>query len=124
MRTDVRPLRPRTPRGDTIVEALVALLLLTVGALALIGHTTTLTRDERRAATRRRAAAMLDVRAADWAAGPCVEAEGGRTVDGLAEAWASRRDADSLLVLVDSIHAPGDRGGARAGLIAVRGCDP
>lgn len=124
MPPDVRPPRPRLPRGDTIVEALVALLLLTVGALALVGHTTTLTRDERRAASRRRAAAMLDARATDWATGECVEAAGGRTIDGLVETWTTQRGADSLMVLVDSIHVPGDPGGVRAGLVAVRGCEP
>ena len=124
MRSRPRPTLPRIPRGDTIVEALVALLLLAVGALALIGHTATLTRDERRAAARHRAAALLDARAADWAGTPCADGTGTRVVDGLAESWTAWRDTDSLAVLVDSVRAADDVGGVRAGLVAVRGCAP
>ncbi|MGZ8468560.1 MAG: hypothetical protein ACXWZ7_03950 [Gemmatirosa sp.] len=111
-------------RGDTIVEALVALLLLSIGALALVGLTTTLARDERRAASRRRAVSMLEARQQEWSAAPCAEGEGGTVTDGLAERWSSRRAADSLLVLVDSVRAEHDPGGASASLVAVRGCDP
>lgn len=116
--------RSRGRRGDTIVEALVALLLLAVGALALVGHSAALTRDERRAADRRRAGAMLEARAAEWAAAPCADGEGARTTDGLRERWSTSRGADSLEVLVDSIVAVADPGGARAALVAARGCDP
>ena len=124
MRSRRRKAPSRVPPGDTIVEALVALLLLTVGALALIGHTATLSRDERRAAARHRAAALLDARATEWAGAPCADGAGARTVDGLAESWAAWRDADSLAVLVDSLRAADDPGGVRAGFVAVRGCAP
>lgn len=122
-RTGRRP-SGRTRRGDTIVEALVALLLLSVGALALVGLTTTLARDERRAASRRRAAAMLEARHQAWSAAPCAEDAGDAVADGLSERWSSRRAADSMLVLVDSVRAEHDPGGASASLVAVRGCEP
>ncbi|GLC27895.1 hypothetical protein [Roseisolibacter agri] len=124
MRSRTATTPSRLPRGDTIVEALVALLLLATGALALIGHTATLTRDERRAAARHHAAALLEARAAEWAGAPCADGAGARTVDGLAESWTASRDADSLAILVDSLRAADDRGGVRAGLVAVRGCAP
>ena len=115
---------PRTPRGDTIVEALVALLLLTVGALALVGHTATLTREERRAAARHRAVALLDARVVEWASAACADDASARAIDGLRETWTAWRDADSLAVLADTLRAPDDPGGVRAGLVAVRGCAP
>ena len=124
MATALRARTPRAPRGDTIVEALVALLLLTVGALALVGHTATLARDERRAAARHRGAAMLQARAIAWQSAPCADAAGARTVDGLAEAWSTSRSADSLEVLLDSVRAPDDPAGVHAGLISARGCAP
>jgi len=114
----------RAPRGDTIVEALVALLLLTVGALALVGHTATLARDERRAAARHRAAAMLQARAVAWHSAPCADATGASVADGLAEAWSTSRGGDSLEVLVDSVRAPDDPAGVRIALVAARGCAP
>lgn len=124
MRAPTGTTRPRIRRGDTIVEALVALVLLATGALALIGHTATLARDERRAAARHRAAALLEARAAEWTSLPCADGTGARVVDGLAETWTAWRDADSLAVLVDSLRAADDRGGVRAGLVTVRGCAP
>ncbi len=123
MRSRRRPTPSRLPRGDTIVEALVALLLLAIGALALVGHTATLTRDERRAAARHHAAALLEQRVVEWEGAPCADDAGARTVDGLVESWAARRDADSLAILVDSLRAADDPGGVRVGLVAVRGCD-
>jgi Tfp pilus assembly protein PilV len=114
----------RIRRGDTIVEALVALLLLSVGALALVGLTTTLARDERRAAARRRGAAMLEARLLAWCVAPCADGVGATTADGLTERWSSRRDADSMLVLVDSVQAEHDPSGASASLVAARGCEP
>jgi type II secretory pathway component PulJ len=112
-------------RGDTIVEALVATVLLTVAALALLGLTAVLLRDERRGATRVRGAALLEARTAEWHAAPCGGAGGTRVVDGLHERWTVAYDADSLEVLRDSVLAPDDPGqgslavAARAGVRAV-----
>jgi Tfp pilus assembly protein PilV len=117
--------RSAAPRGDTIVEALVATMLLTVGVLALVGLSVVLARDERRLATRRRAAALLAQRAAEWAAAPCGDADGARAVGGLQERWHVSRAPDSLEVLVDSVAMPADPTAADgAFLVAVRGCAP
>jgi hypothetical protein len=122
-RTSAPRARPDRP-GDTIVEALVALLLLSVGALALVGLTTTLARDERRAALRRHAASAAEARLLTWSASPCVEGAGGATAGGLVERWATRRGADSLLVLVDSVRAEHEPGAVHASVVAARGCTP
>ena len=111
-------------RGDTIVEALVATVLLTVAALALLGLTAVLLRDERRGATRVRGAALLEARTAEWHAAPCGGAGGTRIVDGLHERWTVAYDADSLEVLRDSVLAPDDPGQGSLAVAAVRGCAP
>jgi Tfp pilus assembly protein PilV len=119
------PWRSAAPRGDTIVEALIATMLLTIGALALVGLTVVLARDERRLATRRRAAALLAQRAAEWAAIPCGDAAGVRVLGGLQERWQVSRAADSLEVLVDSVAMPADPTAADGAFhVAVRGCAP
>ena len=119
------PRPPAARRGDAILEALVATVLLTVGALAFVGLSVVLARDERRLASRRRAAAMVDERTAAWAAAPCADGVGGRVVDGLRERWSVARAADSLEVLVDSIAMPADAGRSEeVRLVAVRGCAP
>jgi Tfp pilus assembly protein PilV len=122
-RTSALP-RSARRRGDTIVEALVATVLLTVAALALLALSAVLLREERRAATRTRAAALLAARVAEWRAGPCDAAGGARVVDGLHERWTVWRDADSLEVLRDSVLAPADPGQGGVAVAAVRGCLP
>ena len=112
-------------RGGTIIEALVATLLLGVGVLALVGLSVVLARDERRLASRRRAAVMVAEREAAWASAACAEDTGGRTVDGLRERWSVARASDSLEVLVDSVALPAAAATAEeVSLVAVRGCAP
>ncbi len=111
-------------RGDTIVEALVALLLLSVGALALVGLTVTISRDERRAALRRHASERLEARMVEWSSAPCVDDAGGTTAGGLAEGWSFRVGADSVLVLRDTVRAEHEPAAVEASLVAARGCEP
>lgn len=111
-------------RGDTVLEALVATLLLSVGVLALVGLSVVLARDERRLASRRRAAVMVAEREAAWASTACAEDTGGRIVDGLRERWRVARAADSLEVLVDSVAMPAVTAAEEVSLVAVRGCAP
>ncbi len=112
-------------RGDTIVEALVATLLLSVGVLALVGVSVVLSRDERRLASRRRAAVLVAEREAAWASSPCADATGGRLIDGMRERWSVARAADSLEVLVDSVAMPADAAASEeVSLAAVRWCAP
>lgn len=114
----------RAHAGSTIVEALVAALLLTVGALALVALATHLRRDERRAATRDRAAELLEERLVGWDRAPCGAGGGERTVGALRERWSVERAGDSLELLRDSIVAPADTRQDGASLVAVRGCAP
>jgi Tfp pilus assembly protein PilV len=118
------PRTPPAPRGDTIVEALVATLLLTVGGLALLSLSAVLLRDERRGAARVRAASLFDERATQWTTQPCGGAGGSRQLAGLHETWTVARTADSLEVLRDSVHAPADPRERPLALTALRGCAP
>ena len=120
------PTRPSAARrGDTILEALVATLLLGVGVLALVGLSVVLARDERRLAARRRAAEVVAEREAAWASAPCGDGTGGRLVGGLRERWSVARAADSLEVLVDSVATPADASAPEeVSVTAVRGCAP
>ncbi|HEU4787849.1 MAG TPA: prepilin-type N-terminal cleavage/methylation domain-containing protein [Gemmatimonadaceae bacterium] len=108
-----RPPRPRRRLGFTLVELLVALLLVEVGLLSLTGTTLVLIRE--RSAVRARAAA---IRAASnrlqfLAAGPCEAASGaaiGPTTT--REMWdvrlvpnAVRELRDSVVYRADSEHA-------------------
>lgn len=112
-------------RGGTIIEALVATLLLGVGVLALVGLSVVLARDERRLAARWRAAVMVAEREAVWASSPCGDGTGGRVVDGMRERWSVARAADSLELLVDSVATPPDAAiSEEVSLAALRGCDP
>lgn len=90
-----------TPRrGFTIVEVLVALLLATVGLLAVAGAETL--------AWRRRAAADREVRASEVtrnrvesiAGGNCAAAAGGSNTrtDGIIERWSVTRQGRALLI--------------------------
>ena len=119
------PPRVIAPRGDTIIEALVATTLLTVGVLALVSLSVVMARDERRLAARRRAATVLAQRASEWTSGPCTDATGGRLVDGLQERWRVARAPDSLEVLIDSVAMPADAATSEVvDHVAARGCAP
>ena len=108
-----RPPRPRRCLGFTLVELLVALLLVEVGLLSLTGTTLVLIRE--RSAMRARAAA---IRAASnrleiLAAGPCEAASGAAIGPStIREMWdvqlvpnAVRELRDSVVYGADSGHA-------------------
>lgn len=108
-----RPPRPRRRLGFTLVELLVALLLVEVGLLSLTGTTLVLIRE--RSAMRARAAA---IRAASnrleiLAAGPCEAASGAAIGPStIREMWdvqlvpnAVRELRDSVVYGADSAHA-------------------
>lgn len=108
-----RPRRPRRRLGFTLVELLVALLLVEVGLLSLTGTTLALIRE--RSAVRARAAA---IRAASnrlqiLAAGPCEAASGAASgPSAIREMWdvqlvpnAVRELRDSVVYGADSGHA-------------------
>jgi prepilin-type N-terminal cleavage/methylation domain-containing protein len=93
--------RPRN--GLTLVELLVALLVLTVGVLALAGTAAQLARAEARAAATARAAAAIDERVERVAAAPCTDDAGTRQVDGLDERWRTW-SADGTAWLADTVR--------------------
>jgi Tfp pilus assembly protein PilV len=109
MRTRYRaPRRPRAPRGLTIVEALVALLVLAVGILALIGSTAQLVRVEHATRDGERAAQMLGDRLESTAALPCSDSSGVTFAAPFVERWRRMR-VDDVTTLADTVRyvAPG-----------------
>jgi Tfp pilus assembly protein PilV len=118
-------LRGSTPpprRGTATAESLVALVVLSVGVLALLGLMADGARQERRAAVRMRGTAMLIERAERARAGPCAPGEGSRSVDGYAEVWQADT-GDGSLVLRGSVRLPPDARQTVA-LTIVRECPP
>jgi prepilin-type N-terminal cleavage/methylation domain-containing protein len=96
-------------RGFTLVELLVALLLVEVGLLALTGTTVVLIRQ--RSAVRARAAA---IRAASnriqlLAGGPCDAGSGAASeANGIREVWDVRLVPNAVRELRDSVTYGGD----------------
>lgn len=108
-----RPPRPRRRLGFTLVELLVALLLVEVGLLSLTGTTVVLIRE--RSAVRARAAA---IRAASnrlqfLAAGPCEAASGAAIGPSIIrEMWDVRLVPNAIRDLRDSVIYGADSGHA------------
>lgn len=100
--------RPRTPRGFTVIEALVAIVTLGVAGGLLAAAFTVST------AARRRA--LLDVRGASWAqqrmallaARSCLAADTSDSARSgpASEAWSAMRAADGW-AFVDSVSVAG-----------------
>ncbi len=98
-------MRPPThPAGFTLVELLVALVVLSIGVLALAGSARLVLHQATWSAGRARAASLADARFELVAAGGCAAAAGGaRNVNGIDEAWSVLRDGRSLVV-VDTLR--------------------
>lgn len=75
--------------GFTIVEVLVAILILSVGMLALVGSAAVVVRQTGTAARQTQAAAYAQSRFERLRASPCASLTGGAdTVRGIVTAWA------------------------------------
>lgn len=115
---------PRARAGLSLVELLVALSVLTVGALALAGVTGRMMAASNAAARATRAAELLDARAESLHVAPCADAGGEREDGALRERWRVRLDGE-LLTLSDTVtySLPG-REPRAVGLTAARWCAP
>jgi Tfp pilus assembly protein PilV len=108
----------RRRAGFSLVELLVALLVIDVGLLALAGTTLTLVRQ--RTELRERAAAVRAASARlEWlGAGPCRPAAGTASSATIVERWAAEPGANATRELSDSVSF--GRGGAHAVVLRTR----
>lgn len=83
MRIDPSPPTARRPRsGLTVVEVLVALIIVSVGLLAMAGSSSLAMRAVATLARERRALRLLELRFAALAAAPCDRAASGTSIQG------------------------------------------
>ena len=109
-------LRRRREQGFTLVEVIVALLLLEFGVLALLGATAVAARDLGVANRRARAQWLASDRVALLRAQACTGPQAGRaTAQGLTETWRVEV-LGSRSVISDSVDFP-TTGGRRANVV-------
>ena len=102
-----RPLRadPRVRRGFSIVELLVAMLLVAIGLLSLVGANTVLVRRRNEARQRLAAVAAATNRVAQLSSGPCLSVNGTASGPlGVAERWSMLPLAAQTREIVDSVY--------------------
>lgn len=101
----------RDARGFTLIETVIALVLLQLGVLALVGTSGAVARDLAEAAARRRAHAAARNRVEILRAAACAEASTGtaRLQAGMVEIWRVEAKGAGRLV-VDSVTVPLGRG--------------
>ena len=96
--------------GYTLVEIVVALMLFTVGALALVGTSAVVGRELNANAIRERAGRMAETRLETLGAG-CRGAIGGRDVrGGIESTWWVEAPDSAHVRLIESIVYPTRRG--------------
>jgi prepilin-type N-terminal cleavage/methylation domain-containing protein len=102
-----RQLPVRRPRcGFSVVEVLVALVLVTVGLLAMAGSTTLALRTALDAQRRREATHRIESRFAGLAAAGCSRAASGIESDParqLSEGWTVHAPAGAFATITDSV---------------------
>ena len=115
----VMPTSPRTSRGNcrrtgfTVVEVLVALMLVSIGLLAVAGSTTLALRTTLDAARRRDAAQRIASRFAQLAGAGCALATAGAAADtshALSEQWYVAPRVNGLAMVTDSVRWMSARG--------------
>jgi prepilin-type N-terminal cleavage/methylation domain-containing protein len=102
-------LRPRAgariPRGFSIVELVVAMMLVGVGLLSLVGANAVLLRRRSEARQRLAAVAAAANRVARLSSGACAETNGtARGSSGIAEHWSVMLRANSTREIADSVR--------------------
>jgi prepilin-type N-terminal cleavage/methylation domain-containing protein len=96
--------RARPPRGFTIVELIVAMVLVAVGLLSLVGASSVLIRRRNEARQRLAAVAAAANRVAQLSSGTCLPTSGSATVSsGIAERWSVTLSANATREIVDSV---------------------
>jgi prepilin-type N-terminal cleavage/methylation domain-containing protein len=100
----VRP-RARSRRGFSIVELVVAMMLVAIGLLSLVGANTVLVRRRNEARQRLAAVAAATNRVGQLSSGPCLSVNGtARGSTGMTEWWSVLAGANATREIVDSVH--------------------
>ncbi len=100
----IRQDQPRAPRGFSIIELIVAMMLVAVGLLALVGANTMLVRRRNESRQRLAAVAAATNRIAQLASGPCLSASGASgSAPGIAERWSVVMRANAFRDIEDSV---------------------
>ena len=107
------PKPPQDRRGMSVVEVLVALMLLSVGLLAVAGSTTLALRSALDAGRTREATQRVSSRIARLAAAGCIHARSGSDVGAgsmLHEHWSVAAPAAGFSLVTDSVSWMSARG--------------
>ena len=123
-RSPRRPGPSRAPAAFTLVEVLVALVVLAAGVLALARAVTALERIERAAARRWAGAALLESGLERMRAAPCAPRAGADSAPGVVAGWSvTAGEAAATGVLADTARI--ERGGGDPPLVVgVRSAAP
>ena len=121
-----QPLRGERSRpGLTVVEVLVALMLVTIGLLAIAGSTSLALRTTLDAARRHAAAQRAVSRVAQLAAAGCDRAAGGADADAVrqvSERWTIVARANGFAIISDSVMWTSARGARSFSLTSAFTC--
>ena len=97
--------RRRVARGFSIVELLVAMMLVAVGLLSLVAANTVFVRRRNEARQRLAAVAAANNRVAELSGGPCLPAKGTAPGPrGIVEHWSAVSRANATREIVDSVQ--------------------
>lgn len=97
--------RARFRRGFSIVELVVAMMLVAIGLLSLVGANTVLVRRRNEARQRLTAVAAATNRVAQLSSGSCLSVSGAANGShGMAEWWSVRPEPNATREIVDSVH--------------------
>lgn len=110
---NLTPKPPHARRGMSVVEVLVALMLLSVGLLAIAGSTTLALRSTIDASRTREATQRVSSRIARLAAAGCLHARSGSVVNpgsALDEHWSVAAPAAGFSLVTDSVSWMSARG--------------
>ena len=119
------PRRRRLRTGLSVVEVLVALMLVSLGLLGITGSTALALRSTLDAAHRRAAADRVASRFALLAAGGCVNVNAGSAADAahdLTERWMVVARANGFATITDSVQWMSARGPASFTLTSAFAC--
>jgi prepilin-type N-terminal cleavage/methylation domain-containing protein len=95
--------RPDFPRGFTLIEAIVALLIFSVGALALAGTAAVIGRELRVDDVRERAARIAASRVEVLRAGCRDATSGSETLGGVVSQWSVTSADSSTIGVTESV---------------------
>ena len=113
MHTSSLPTRPRRRSGLSIVEVLVALMLVAIGLMGIAGSTALALRTTHDATRRREATELATTRLSQLYAAGCAQASAGSHADStrhIDEHWWVAARANGLATVTDSLAWTGARG--------------